>query len=524
MSTAGKKQMLENWAAYKEQIEKLSIVDKKEGAEDQNARIKRALNDFQYFCEYYFPHLVSDEHEKIVKNGIFHNKAAKHIKENRRLVALFEWARGHAKSTHMGLLVPLWLKAQSYVFNNALKPSLIQIKPQFNNMVLVGKSEESAIALLGNLQAELQYNERYIHDFGVQFSNGSWESGNFQTKDNVSFRALGRGQSPRGLNYKGKRPDYIVVDDIDDDELCRNNSRVDELFNWLTRALFNTMDMGRGRFIVVGNRISKNSIVARCSELDSIYHSKVNALTDKGMPTWIEKYKIEELNQVKKTIGNIAWEQEFMNNPLTKGAIFKECKFKQTMKWDKYPYLVCYTDPSFKNTATSDFKGTVLVGKTQNSEYHLLKVFLDKVSITKMIDWHYEIERLKPERATINYYMEANFAQDILMEEFYKEGDKRGYHIPLRKDERKKPDKYQRIENLEPLFSNDRLWFSEQEKNTPGMKNLVDQFLVFQKGSKIHDDGPDATEGAIYILQKKSFAEQKPIMINRNEMSRKNRL
>jgi predicted phage terminase large subunit-like protein len=438
-------------------------------------------------------------------------------------VALFEWARGHAKSTHMGLLVPLWLKAQSHAFKNNLKNDITAIKPQFNNMVLVGKSDESAMAILGNLQAELQYNERYIHDYGIQYSQGSWETGNFQTKDNVSFRALGRGQSPRGLNYKGKRPDYIVVDDIDDDELCRNIARVDILFKWLTTALFNTMDMGRGRFIVVGNRISKNSIIARSAEIFGVYHSKVNALNEKGVPTWSEKYTIEELNRVRATIGHMAWEQEFMNNPLVKGAVFKECNFKPTMKWDKYGHLICYTDPSFKNTATSDYKGTILVGKTNTGEYHILKAFLDKVPITKMIDWHYEIEREKPDKAVINYYMEANFAQDMLLTEFYKEGDKRGDHIPLRKDERKKPDKYQRIENLEPLFSNGRIWFSEQEKNSPGMKLLIDQFLVFQKGSRINDDGPDAVEGAIWLLQKKGISEQKSIVIQRDTMIRKNR-
>lgn len=518
-----KKQLIENWSAYKEQIEKLSVVDKKEDSTTQQARIKRALDDYQYFCEYYFPHLVSDENGKIVKNGLFHNKAAKYIKEHRNLVALFEWARGHAKSTQMTLLIPLWLKAQSYVYKNALKSDKTAIKPQFNNMVLVGKSEESAIALLGNLQAELQYNERYIHDFGVQYSNGSWESGNFQTKDNVSFRALGRGQSPRGLIYKGKRPDYIIPDDIDDDELCRNVSRVDDLFNWMVRALFNTMDMGRGRFIIVGNRISKNSIIARSAEIDGIYHSKVNALTPKGTPTWSEKYTIAELDRVQATIGRIAWEQEFMNNPIVKGAVFKECHFKNTLSWNQYAHLVCYTDPSFKNNATSDLKATILLGKTRTGEYHILKAFMDRVSITQMIDWHYLIEKLKPQNANISYYMEANFAQDILVDEFYKEGDKRGFHIPLRKDERKKPDKYQRIENLEPLFSNERIWFSEQERSSPGMKALVDQFLAFQKGSRINDDGADAVEGGIYILQQRGYTENRIDTISRNNMVRKNR-
>ena len=37
---------------------------------------------------------------------------AKYILEHPKARAVFEWARGHAKSTHMGVFVPLWLKIQ----------------------------------------------------------------------------------------------------------------------------------------------------------------------------------------------------------------------------------------------------------------------------------------------------------------------------------------------------------------------------------------------------------------------------
>ena len=47
------------------------------------------------------------------------------------------------------------------------------------------------------------------------------------------FIALGRGQSPRGIKKRGLRPNYIAVDDIDDDELVRNPRRVGEAVDWL---------------------------------------------------------------------------------------------------------------------------------------------------------------------------------------------------------------------------------------------------------------------------------------------------
>ena len=93
-------------------------------------------------------------------------------------------------------------------------------------MILVSKSEDAADRLLGDLQAELQYNNLLIRDFGPQVVDGSWTDGEFKTKSGCLFISLGRGQTPRGIKDRGLRPDYIIIDDIDDDELVRNPRRV----------------------------------------------------------------------------------------------------------------------------------------------------------------------------------------------------------------------------------------------------------------------------------------------------------
>ena len=126
---------------------------------------------------------------------------------------------------------------------------------EINVMVLVGKSEDNAKTLLGDIQAELQYNQRYIHDFGEQYNAGSWEEGQFVTRSEVAFFARGRGQSPRGLRYRSHRPDYVIIDDLDDDELVESPARVSKLFDWVRSALFGTLDGGRGRFIMVRHQV-----------------------------------------------------------------------------------------------------------------------------------------------------------------------------------------------------------------------------------------------------------------------------
>lgn len=452
-------------------------------SEDVRAtRVQRARRDYAFFVSHYFPHLATKPCAK------FHIDAAKHLLKAKRIRALFEWPRGHAKSSHLSMMIPLWLK--------------IQDPKQLNVMILVSKSSDSAIRLLSDLQAELQYNEIFIKDFGRQVMEGSWESGEFRTTDGCLFVALGRGQSPRGLKDRGKRPDYIVIDDIDDDEMVRNPSRVGNVLDWCLSALFGTMEGGRGRFVMVGNRIGKDSVLSRYANSENLYHTKVNMLDAKGKPSWPENYTLEEVKEIMAFIGHRRFQKEYMNNPINEGTVFlqKHIKFGKILDLKFYRSLICYTDPSFKDSATADYKATMLVGKTPEGEYHLIKAFADQTSVTTMVTWHYQINDYIEGRVPTLYFMESNFLQDLLLDEFRKQGRLLGHQIPIRGDARKKPDKFARIEAMQPLFERGQVIINEKEKDSDGVKTLVDQLLMFEKGSKSHDDAPDALEGAIWQL------------------------
>lgn len=457
-----------------------------ESAETQNGRIARAQKDYAFFVETYFGHLAKK------RCGKFHIDAANYIKRNTQARAVFEWARGHAKSTHMSLLVPLWLRIQP------------DAKPMV--MILVSKSQDAAVRLLGDLQAELQYNELLKKDFGNPVKDGSWEQGEFKTTTGDMFIALGRGQSPRGVKERGVRPNYIVIDDIDDDELCRNPKRVGMAAEWCLTALLGTMEMGRGRFVVVGNRIGQQSILTHIVQRPGIYHTVVNALDKKGQPMWSENYTVDEIAELRRMMGERAFQKEYMNNPINEGAVFarKHIRYGDMLPLKQYRYVVCYTDPSFKASTSNDFKATLLVGKTKAGEYHVIKAHVDQTSVSAMIEWHYAIHDSVKDAVPVYYYMESNFIQDMILAEFKKAGEKIGWQIPIRGDARKKPDKFARIEALQPLFERGEVIFNRKEKDHPGMQQLEEQLLMFEKGSRSHDDAPDALEGAIWMLARMS--------------------
>jgi len=520
------KKAVEQWREHCKQVQ--AITDTAwlapETPAKRQQRIRRLLANYAAFCEYYFPHFLqlrdktTGEVIRTIHNAPFHNAAATKVRSTPNLKAVFKWPRGHAKSTHFDIFMPLWL--------------MFQPKRLISFMVIVGKSEDSACRLLGDIQAELEFNKRIIADFGKQKpASGNWLEGEFKAQSGVKFLAVGRGQSPRGLRDREARPDYIVIDDLDDDELCRNEKRVRELTDWVKEALFGSLDVGRGRFIMVGNLISKTSVLANIAATKGVYVSEIKAIDRDGNPVWREKWTREEAQEYKEFVGYRAWEKEMMHNPIVSGTIFHAdwIRWRKPIALRRYDMLVCYTDPSFKTT-NNDYKATVLLGKRPDRSIDILRCMVRQCSVAEMVRWQYDLyEELCLDRsgdapiadngghsAAILFLMEANFMQDILLDDFSAEGNARGYQLPLTPDRPPPPAPLARIETVSPLWERGFVWYNSEFKDTPDFTTLIDQTLALERGSRQHDDGPDACEGGIWYLQRNTRQESfKPLFGNR---------
>jgi predicted phage terminase large subunit-like protein len=486
----------ERWKQHCETVQAATAVNINETQAQRLARIRHLRTDYAAFVDYYFPHwTVNPETGKATPCAPFHVSAANKILKDRNLKAAFQWHRGAAKSTNMDVFVPMWLMAQEH--------------REINVMVLVDKSEDNAKTLLGDIQAELQYNQRYIHDFGEQYNVGTWEEGEFVTRSEVAFFARGRGQSPRGLRYRSHRPDYVIIDDLDDDELVESPARVTKLFDWVRSALFGTLDGGRGRFIMVGNLIAKNSVLAKWCDIKSVHVTKVNIYDNKGGISWASKWMPQEVKDIENVVGYRAFQKEYMNNPIIEGAIFRNewIRWGKRPAWSKFSEIVLYIDPSFKGSIKNDYKAAKLWGKAGTTLYHL-RAFVRQSSVAEMVRWCYDLyEWTREQGISVRWYMEANFMQDTILDEFRREGELRGYQLPITGDKRKKPDKFQRVEAISPLWERGFVVYDEAQKDDPDMLAGIDQTLAFEKGMRGHDDAPDADEGAIWLLQRDTRAK-----------------
>ncbi|MEO0337592.1 MAG: hypothetical protein AAF242_00105 [Bacteroidota bacterium] len=479
------RQLSEKWEQYVKNVKASAFVEK-ETQGDKARRIKRLKSDFVAFSKYYFPKFCTAEFSKYHLIGV--NKIIK----SDSIYSVQALHREHAKSVVYGLLLPIFE----------------MVNDRLNTMLLVSHNYANAEELLMPIMINLEVNPRLINDYGKQKGFRGWEVGNFTTRTGKSFRALGAGQSPRGTRNEEKRPDYILIDDIDTDEESRNQTRIDKKWKWIEKALFPCMSIkGRKRFILIGNIISKESIIVKASRMAD-HFQKVNILDKNEKPSWSERYTLEEVNYMISKMSYNAVQSEYFNNPITEGTVFKEPYYDRCPPLSKLQFAIAYCDPSYKSSKKNDYKAIVLVGQLKG-KFYIYKAFVEQTTIANMIDWFYQIDDYVGDKCTLYKYIEVGGLQDTFYEQIFLprliEAGQDKYQLSIMRDDRKKTDKFTRIEaTLEPLYRDRRLIFNEAEKKNPHMVRLEDQFKAIEPKLSAHDDGPDATEGAVWMIKDKT--------------------
>lgn len=164
--------LLNDYDKHCRRIAQSTSIRLNETTAEKARRMKSLESDYIKWFEYYFPNYAKK------KCAWFHKKLAKEIIKNRHIRALAEWYRSAAKSVHIDMGIPLFL----YLALDDMK-----------YMLLIGETEPKAKKLLSSLQAQLQFNQKLINDYGQRFKYGDWSDGDFTTTDGVKFTSIGFG-------------------------------------------------------------------------------------------------------------------------------------------------------------------------------------------------------------------------------------------------------------------------------------------------------------------------------------------
>lgn len=478
------------WDDYRKNLKASTTVDKTLSfAERERKRRELEANPVEWMREM-FPNYCTAPFAK------FQLKAINRIIANPEHYEVLSWSRELAKST-------IVMMTMMYLTLSGKK----------KNIILVSNSYDNANRLLEPYRINLDSNQRIEYYYGDQKNPGSWIEGDFTTKKGVSFRALGAGQSPRGTRNEAIRPDAILIDDIDTDQDCLNPEIIKKRWEWIEQALIPTRSISNPLLLVFcGNIIARDCCITRAgAKADS--WDVVNIRDKNGVSSWPEKNSEEQIDRVLSTISTKSAQQEYYNNPISEGTTFKELRWGPVPHLSKFPILVAYGDPAPSNkTSKKGLKPnkTIFLCGLHEASLYVITGFLDAVTNAAYVDWYYMInDYVKGSKAQTYYYIENNSLQDPFYEQvfiplFVQAAKKKGIVIPISPDDRKKPDKFSRIEgNLEPLNRAGRLILNERERDNPHMQRLEEQFKLVQPGLPAPADGPDSVEGAAWILQLK---------------------
>lgn len=480
------KQLWKDWEEYYSQFISDVEIDSGENPVDKANRIKRLEADDEAWFKYYFPKYCTAEPAK------FHKEATKRLMSHRRWYEVRAWSRELAKSAR-----------------SMMEFLKLALTGKISNFLLISNSYDNACRLLLPFMLQLEKNQRIINDYGEQINPGHWEVGEFIAKCGCSFRAIGAGQSPRGTRNEAKRPDAILVDDIDTDEECRNPDRIQQKWDWIEQALIPTVSVsGDIRIVFNGNIIAKDCCIVRAGKVADKMDI-VNIRDKNGKSSWPEKNTEEDIDFILSKISTKSAQQEYFNNPLTEGTVFKEVFWGKVPPLRNFRFIVGYGDPSpsnSKNKAGSQ-KAVVLIG-FYDGKFYIIDCRLDHATNAEFVDWLYELSAEVPQGVQLYNFIENNtlqdpFYQQVIMPLFNDKAKTSGL-INITPDTRIKPEKFDRIEgNLEPLNRMGKLILNEAQSGNPHMQRLAEQFILIEPRLKAPADGVDAVEGGVFIANEK---------------------
>ena len=473
---------LERYRQLIKSISEDNAVNPFETGAEQNLRIDRAKRDYAFFIDTYFKRYASSP------SANFHIQTAKKIRNNKHIKLLLAWGRGLAKSTHLNILLHLWLW-----INNDLKV-----------MLLVGQNQEKACILLSDLQAEFEANQLLAHNFGNQQSVGSWEEGRFITKNDCAFFAIGMGQSPRGLRHRQFRPDYIVADDLDTKEVCRNPKRLREYAGWICEDLLGTLDERGSRFVQVNNIFAPQTILTYIRDHKKGFQFIQQNATDTALnPLWPEKYSQAFYQNQLDAMGPLYFQAEYNNAPYLEGTIFRQeaISWSTIPRLDHFEHIIGYWDVAYSDAKTADFNAIKLWG-LKEGKFYLIKAMVQQCKMEIAIQWMFDYTADLPQSVRINWYFESQFWNDALKMVYKEVASKYQHSISLIQAERPKGNKFDRIMAMLPFYQQGRICYNQAERANGDMQVGIAQLLAIEPGYKSHDDSPDADAAALDLLNK----------------------
>ena len=437
--------------------------------------------DIEVFGDFFLKHHIRK------KTPAFHKEIYKLYQGEDKRVAVVA-PRGFSKSTITDLVYLLW----------------IIVNKKANFIILASDTYSQAVLFLDALKAELESNDQLKAWYGDMTSN-NWSEGEI-VANGIMIKAVGAGMKVRGLKYREHRPDLIVIDDLENDELVQSKERREKLERWFNGALVPSLAEG-GRVIIIGTILHYDALLTKISRKDTYKEFKkriYRAIMD-GESIWKEHKNVEQIEDLKKEYidkgQGYLFYQEYMNDPVSgDNQKFKQEKFKYYTEQEiekKQLNTFLTIDRAYSTQKTADYTAFIVVSVDRENNWYVRQAerfkgneYEVRVKIFDMIAY-WKPSKTGMEQKAFKYTFK------LVLEE---EMRKRNIFFQVEELKDGGVSKNLRIEALIPRFLSGSLYFKKDQTD------LFDEMMTFPSG--VHDDLIDSLAYQMEIAKKLKIRNQ----------------
>lgn len=341
-------------------------------------------------------------YDKPVEIPKFHREMWRIVSEGHKRIA-FAAPRGHAKSTSITHALTLFL----FLFRHK------------RYGIIVSDTQDQAIQFLGDIKNELVENLQIREFFGVkQILKDAVTDIIVEMDDGYKFRlqALGSEQKVRGRKWGNSRPDYIVCDDLENDEMVENDDRREKFRGWFLKALVPSLAKG-GSIIVIGTILHMDSLLMRLMSNKSwttkLYKAH-DSFDDFTNILWPQQWPEVELRLKRQEYIDDGfaegYAQEYLNDPTAHSEVFfDKADFLPMEEGHRHGRKLYYAgvDLAISDADKAAYTAIVIGGMDEQGILHIERVVrfrgdaYDIISVMLDLQKLYQIEMWKVEEGMI---------------------------------------------------------------------------------------------------------------------------
>lgn len=211
------------------------------------------------------------------------------------------------------------------------------------------------------------------------------------------LRALGAGQQVRGINIDNVRPDFAVIDDVEDKENTESELLQKKLDDWIYGSFLPAMSRQYRKILWLGNMLKKTSLLARQSRNPKwnpvVFGALVKDPTTGGLrPLWPAMWTVSQLQEHFREYKDLGltetWMCEMMNMPGhgDNGFTEEQLCYLTVPALDEISAAWITVDPAFGENQHNDNTAIVVHVLPHEGSPRVVSYFNGKCNETQMLE------------------------------------------------------------------------------------------------------------------------------------------